>query len=418
MDSEANGIAALKILYITHSVSWTGGGAFFRALHLAKGMAKLGHQATVLSISRNGRFLFSEKELGDVTIVGSPDLFSGQARSGWDLWNTITRIWFLRSRRYDIVHCLDCRPAVIFPGLFAKYFRSSKLVIEWLDWFGRGGTASERRFVIRLFMVPIETFFEERFRKHADGTIGLGAPLTQRARDMGISHNVINILHGCDTQGIKAFSKHDSRKALGLRTGLSYVGYLGRMREDAIRLFAGLIRELRKKYSIDVVGVLIGNSAFHVDKFIGQDITDSVIRTGWIEYEKVNLYLSACDVLALPFENSVARRSIWPSKLNDYLSVGRPVLSTDLVVLSDIIRNAEVGVLAENTVESLAYRCAELLTDPNKMTILGNNARKLAETTLSWKTICNTVDKFYNDVTLVACHTIEDQKEVQRKKWF
>jgi len=123
-------------------------------------------------------------------------------------------------------------------------------------------------------------------------------------------------------------------------------------------------------------------------------------------------------VLALPFEKSVARRSIWPSKLNDYLSVGRPVLSTDLVVLSDIIKNAEVGVLAEDNVESLAYRCAELLTDPNKMTILGNNARKLAETTLSWETICNTVGKFYNDVTLVACHTIEDQKEVQRKKWF
>jgi glycosyltransferase involved in cell wall biosynthesis len=33
------------------------------------------------------------------------------------------------------------------------------------------------------------------------------------------------------------------------------------------------------------------------------------------------------------------------------------------------------------------------------MTILGNNARKLAETTLSWETICNGVDKFYNDVT-------------------
>jgi glycosyltransferase involved in cell wall biosynthesis len=267
-------------------------------------------------------------------------------------------------------------------------------------------------------MAPIETFFEERFRKHADGTIGLGAPLTQRARDMGISHDVISILHGCDTEALRAFSKDDSRKLLGLKAGLFYVGYTGRMREDAICLFAGLIRELRKKYSIDVVGVLIGNSAFQVDRFIGPEIADSFIKTGWIEYEDINQYMSACDVLVLPFENSVARRSIWPSKLNDYLSVGRPVLSTDLVVLSDIVRNAEVGVLAENTVESLAYRCAELLTDPNKMTILGNNARKLAETTLSWETICNTVDKFYNDVTLVACHTIEDQKEVQRKKGF
>jgi glycosyltransferase involved in cell wall biosynthesis len=385
----------LKILYIVHSVSWTGGGAFFHALHFAKGMVRLGHSVTVLAISKDRRFSFSEKKIDDVTLVESPDMFPGQARSGWDIWNTCARIWFLHSRRFDIVHCLDCRPAVIFPGLFAKYFFSSKLVIEWLDWFGRGGTATERRWIIRILMTPIETFFEERFRKYADGTIGLGEPLTQRARDLGISDNILTIYHGCDTQELKVFSKLKSRVELGLKRTAYYIGYTGRMRKDAIMLFVETIEKLRNRYSLDVYGLLIGNSAMSVDVYIDQEIKKYIIKTSWIDYRDMNKYMSASDVLILPFRKTVARNTIWPSKINDYLSVGRPILSTDLEVLRKIIKKYAVGVLADDTGESLALNCCRLLKNEKRMNQMGKNARKLAETALTWKTIVKDVETFY-----------------------
>src|SRR5262249_12722261 len=153
-----------RILYIVHSVSWKGGGAFFHALHLAKGMKARGHEVTVLSTSATNRLSFSVKDVEGITMAEAPDLLPGSARTGWDLWDAARRVGYVKRHEYDVVHCLDCRPTVIFPGLFLKQRRHSKLVLEWLDWFGKGGTASERSTLIRAFMQPIEAFFEERFR--------------------------------------------------------------------------------------------------------------------------------------------------------------------------------------------------------------------------------------------------------------
>jgi glycosyltransferase involved in cell wall biosynthesis len=388
----------MKILYVVHSVSWKGGGAFFHALHLAKGMRSRGHEVTLLCTSPANRSGFSIEELNGVSLVEAPDLLSGSARSGWDLWNALNRIYFVSRNKYDIVHCLDCRPTVILPGLFLKMRRESKLILEWLDWFGKGGTASERSLPVRMFMKPVETFFEEKFRRFADGTIGLGEPLTRRALGMGVRQNVISITHGCDVETIEPYAKSESRSILGLNDETIYLGYCGRMREDVCSLFFGAVRELRENKKLDVVGVVIGNTAFPVDRYIDRSLNDYIIRTNWIPYELVNRYMSACDVLVLPFDNTVARNKIWPSKLNDYLSAGRPIVATKLEILGDLFESHEIGFLAGHNASEIAQKCLELILDPQLSETCGANARRLAETDLCWNKINDSVESLYSQV--------------------
>jgi glycosyltransferase involved in cell wall biosynthesis len=388
----------MRILYVVHSVSWKGGGAFFHALHIAKGMIARGHEVTLLCTSPSHKIGFSSKNLGEIIIAEAPDLLPGAARSGWDIWDTLNRIDFVSKGKYDIVHCLDCRPTVIMPGLFLKMRRKSKLVIEWLDWFGKGGTATERSPLIRFFMRPVETFFEEKFRRFADGTIGLGEPLTQRALGMGVRRNVISITHGCDVDTMKRHGKPESRSALGLQDNRVYLGYTGRMREDVCSLFLGTIKELRENKGLDVVGIVIGNTAFPLDKYIDQSLKDYIIKTSWIDYELINKYMCACDLLLLPFGNTVARNKIWPSKLNDYLSVGRPIVATKLEILGDLFERYQIGLLAEHNVTDISEKCLELVLDPERSETYGANARRLAETDFCWTKINATVESLYSKV--------------------
>jgi len=391
----------MKIIYIVHSISWKGGGVFFHALHFAKGMKNLGHEVTLLSISEKKKIGFNSFNLDGINLVESPDLFSGQARTGWDIWNTLSRIWYLRNKKYDLVQCFDCRPVVIFPGLFLKYFKKSKLIIEWLDWFGKGGTATERNGLIKFIMLPIETFFEERFRKYADGSIGLGEPLTFRIKEYTNLRNIMTIYHGCDIESLKNLDKYESRKILNLEIDAFYIGYTGRMREDVVVRLIAIIKGLKVKISKkNIYCIIIGNPAFNFERYLDEDMKSCFISTGWVEYGKINLYMSSCDFLTLPFSSkSVARNGIWPSKFNDYLSTGRPILATELTVLKDIFDKNEIGFMVKDEANELIENSYLLLINKPLLDRLGKNARFLAENKLNWNNLVTELNNFYYNLT-------------------
>jgi len=390
----------MKILIVVHSVAWKGGGAFFHALHIAKGLKKKGNNVDIMCTSEKSYFCIIKKKIDGINLIQFPDLFWGQARNGWDLYNTFRRIIFLLKERYDIVHLLDTRPVVIFPGLFAQFFWKSKLIIEWLDWFGRGGTANERKKIIRFFMEPLETFFEENFRKYADASIGLGNPLTKRAVEFAPSKPVITITHGCDTEFIYTLDLAKVREELNLKKDAFYIGYTGRMREDVIARLVKLVKYLNYKLKYkNIYIILIGNHALDVEKFIDKEVKKYFIKTCWIEYKLINKFMSACDILILPFDsNSIARNCIWPSKINDYLSVGRPIISTRLEVLKDLFENQKIGFMVNDNIEKLAQVCIKLFDDKNLANELGNNARKLAVTKYNWDIIVEKINKFYLEI--------------------
>ena len=79
-----------------------------------------------------------ESELQGVRVVQFPDLLWGIGRTGWDLWDTAQRLGKVRGETFDLVHAFDSRPVVIHPAL-ALQRRGVPLVMDWADWWGRGG---------------------------------------------------------------------------------------------------------------------------------------------------------------------------------------------------------------------------------------------------------------------------------------
>ena len=383
----------MKILKLTHTITWKGGGAFFRAYHQGRILAEKGHDVTVMTISPHNRFKFKSFNIGKVKYIESPDLFFGKGRTGWDIYDVLRRIIYLIGTDFNIVHSYESRPVSIFPTLFLK--NKSKIIIDWCDWYGRGGTSIERGKILGKVMEPIETFFEENFHKYSNGTIVMGPKLYQRAINLNIDNNkIISLLHGCDTEGIKLQDKTEIRKKYGIKNNDKIIGYLGQMRNSTAKLLFNALEILINQglnYSI----YLIGNHKIkNIDRFLTDPIRKHVITTGWLSSESLNDYLSICDICVLPFKKITSTNNIWPSKLNDYLSAGKPTLCTDLDIVKDIFNKYDIGLIVDDDTQSISIGIQKLLNKDNLKRI-SENCRKLALNQLNWNNVVNNLEEFY-----------------------
>jgi glycosyltransferase involved in cell wall biosynthesis len=360
-----------------------------------------------MSISPQARAGFHQFETDGVTIVESPDLLVGQARTGWDPWNTFQRMHYLRGSHaeFDLVHGLESRPAVAIPALRLKRTQGVPVILDWADWYGRGGTASERSRWIRLFMEPVETFCEDKFHPLADGCVAMGEPLLERAAALGIPRSrMINLLHGCDPDGLTPHTVDAARNRLaGLPKEGFVLGYVGVMRKTTAELLFPALQRLRQRAGCPVKLVCAGNHKLKdFWSYVPADCAGDVVETGWISYDELNLYLSASDVMVLPFKRMTATDSIWPSKLNDYLAVGRPTVGTDMRILRPIFTEHQIGLLTPDEPQAFADGCLRLLRDAPLRQQMAANARVLAEGELSWNRLVDRLEQFYKELVTTA----------------
>lgn len=144
----------------------TGRGTYWRAYYVARELCRRGHQVTILATSprERRRFRVTYEVAGRLALVEVPDLLHGSLRSGWDIWASLLRTCWLGSMHIDLLHAFECRPSVIVPALATCKTRNIPLVLDWADWFGRGGSVEERASPWqRAILRPVETFFRDPF---------------------------------------------------------------------------------------------------------------------------------------------------------------------------------------------------------------------------------------------------------------
>ena len=396
----------MRILYLTHNVTWKGGGVFFTAYHQGRHLVARGHDVTLMSVSPNERWRFRESTSAGVRMIETPDWLWGKARTGWDLWDTVRRIGYLRNGDYDLVHGYESRPVVALPGLYLKHTHGIPLVLTWADWFGRGGKGTERGRGLSLVMGPIENWCEEYFYPRADWIIAMGSPLVERAIQVGVRNDrILNLLHGCDPKGILPMTVQEARTQLGrLPLDGHVIGYLGALRPSSAELLFAAFSIIRRRVSGPCKLVLVGNHKVNLNDYIPEDCRPDVIETGWISYEDVNLYLAASDILVLPLKRAIATDNVWPSKFNDYLAAGRTTIATNMRVLEPVFREHQVGLLTNDEPREFAEGCLRALEDAPLRSQMAANARAVAEGELSWERTVDRLEQFYGRILRTSEH--------------
>lgn len=384
-----------RILFIL--LNQVGQGTYQRAFYFSRTLARRGHAVTLMAVSPHARWQLRERLVEGVQLVETPDWLTGALRSGWDAWDTVRRLGWMRGRAFDIVHAVESRPVVLAPALYAKW-QGTCLIMDWCDWFGRGGSVEERPPWQRALLRPVETFFEERFRLRADGTLVITPFLRDRALAFGVRPETIAVIrNGCDTD-VQPLEQSAARQLVGLSEAGPLIGYVGSCYPRDAELMAAALNRVTQSLPTARL-LLIGYFNRAIESMLYNPL--SVIRTGRVTHTQLFQYLAACNVCWLPLCDNGANQGRWPGKLNDYMAAARPTLATQVGELATLIPHYQLGQVAPAVPDDFAAQTIQLLMNADRQKALGLAARHAAETEMSWSRMTDELENFY-DRTLAA----------------
>jgi glycosyltransferase involved in cell wall biosynthesis len=97
---------------------------------------------------------------------------------------------------------------------------------------------------------------------------------------------------------------------------------------------------------------------------------------GWVEHKDIHTYYKKTSIVVIP--------SVWPENFptvcNEAMSIGRPVIGTNVGGIPEIIDDGVNGYIVEpENPEQIAQNVIKLFLEENLLKGLGRNARKKAE---------------------------------------
>lgn len=385
----------MRILYITHH---TRSRAFARPENLAQRIVQRGHEVTLLCISDTARKGVKESFVDGIRYIEMPDLLPGKLRTGWDPWDALNRwLWLRKNFDFDLVHIFETRPVTIHPLQLMLHKKNIPLVIDWIDWWGRGGIITTNRPKwYQILFGPFETFYEEHFRTMADATTVICSALGRRAEGFGIPpESIFKVPIGADTQNIPFVDTQTYRAAFGFSA------------TDKIALFSAMDAVMDVELVFDAAIkvkaecpkfklVMTGNGADVLKKRARQKgLGDFFTHLGRLPQDEFVKALTCADVFLLPFADKIYNRGRWPCKIGDYLAAGRPIVSNPVGEVGAIMQIHGVGELTAFDPGPFARGIIRILKDPVLSNEMGKTARKVAETDLAWSGIIDELERAY-----------------------
>jgi glycosyltransferase involved in cell wall biosynthesis len=369
-------------------------GSHTRSSRYAYHLSRHGHDVTlvVTSPKNRGKVAVTCRE-HEVVQVEMPDLLPGSLRSGWDPWNLLNRLYWLRDKKYDIVHAIESRPVVVYPSLYMQS-KGIPLVMDWADWFGKGGSVEERpNPLVRTVLRPVETFYEEHFRTQADSATVICSLLRQKLIGLGMPEDKILYLpNGADLDRYKPLPVNVARSKTNIDPNIPIVGWIGAMFKKDAQLLVEAFNRLVEK--VPNAHLLIAGYFNHDFKNLVSK-PENLIFTGYLNDEDLNTYMSVCDLFWLPIVDSNANRGRFPFKLTHFMTMERPTITSPVGDIPDLFTGDEIGILTPDEPDGYVRHTIELLGQPERRRRMGINARKLAGDKFDWDTLTNNLEGFY-----------------------
>lgn len=394
----------MKILYLNHNIR--GEGTFFRAFNFAAGLSALGHDMTLLCVSRTNNFTPKVSVEAGVRIIETPRFLSRDG-GGWGPFDVLFRLLFVIGEKFDIIHAFDHKPNVYYPALLGKFLRKKTLFFsDWADWWGNGGLNSMVRATPESV---IEEKLETSIRKKADALTATSVALENRALSLGLKRELVfYIPSGCSSDRITPAPPENVsaiKKELGLDAAKKTIMFIGFGQGDLGIMFDGF--ELLMKKRNDSQLVIVGPPEKHIrEKAEISSCKNCIVLTGRVEFELVRKYASVADIYLMPLSDTPANRGRGPMKIGDYLSGGKPIIGNPVGDLKDWTRQYGFGVLAEFNKEDCAAKMEYLLDNPAVADEMGKKARHAAENVFSWKQMSDKMNEAYNNTRPVKTFTL------------
>lgn len=264
-------------------------------------------------------------------------------------------------QRYSILNCTGVLLSKLKKVPFILEYNGSEV---WVDknWSPQG------RFKLKYFVSVIERVN----LKYSDKIIVVSDALKEELVERSIAANKILVNpNGVDANDFDPQKLISQRNFIRLSLGMEdkvVFGFIGTFSKwHGIPILETLIPKLINKYEDKIHFLLVGDGPLKQSlqrSFEKNKIENHVTFIGTVQQDKAKTYLSACDIFLCPSSPNDDGTKFFgsPTKLFEYMSMGKPVIASDLGQISKIVSPA---FSLKSFKDKVGEKCG-FLVDPDK----------------------------------------------------
>ncbi|HKI67518.1 MAG TPA: glycosyltransferase [Solirubrobacterales bacterium] len=244
---------------------------------------------------------------------------------------------------------------------------------------------------------PPELIHPTHHREFLDGAAGITV-ITEALNDFNLAGRPHALARpGIDLERFRPDLEPYPRQRLGLSDEDLVLVYHGTMhyanQHEMLSLYLAV--KLLQRRGRRVRLVRLGHSEFGgPDPRAFRALGDGVIELGPVAWREIPAYLAMADAYVQPGPPDDFNRYRLPSKLPEFLAMGRPVILPHCNIGNDLAHGEEALLLEQGNAMEIVIRIEELLADRELAARLGAGARRFAETQLSWRRNAEEVAEF------------------------
>ena len=224
--------------------------------------------------------------------------------------------------------------ANILPS-FAANFSGAPVVFDYLDHLEESASVYYPGSALGEVVKQVVRRITRYNLRHARSVITVTKELSDFLYDLGVKEVTV-IANGVDTQALQPLPKEEAKSKLGLSGPV--LGYVGSL-EHWVDL-ESVVSALPK---IDATLLVVGPGLFtdygdrikRMAEKLG--VIDRIVFTGAVKYQDLSRYISAMDIGLNPLKMMKKNEYAAGGKVFNYLSCGRPVLSSRMVSLERLL---------------------------------------------------------------------------------
>ena len=372
------------LIYVPTIVIDRGGGDSIHVHELGENLSKVGNKVGVICRLAGGSY----NGLASIKQVKSPNI----KVVSW-FWANIYGLFLglvaTKANKYDLVYTRAGVSAVAW--LISRLAKVPYVTevngliwdearISWVGWW---------RKAFGYFL----NWIEGKAYRHSQHVVAVTPRIKEvLVAEYGIETDKIAVIpNGANTDLFKPMDTNQARRQLNL-SGVDYfvtfVGHLAAWHgiEHLIKSIPYVIREDPKTKFLIVGDGVIKKELVELAEQIG--VSDRMIFTGMVPYDKVPLYINASDVCVAPMEKDILGS---PLKLYEYMSCEKPVIATRTSGF-EILEGNNAGLLVNpENLQEFAEAIIKLLQNPELRKQMGENGRKYVVKNRSWESVARRV---------------------------
>ena len=259
---------------------------------------------------------------------------------------------------HDLIYCRDEIPVYFLLGKKKTIFETHKFIRSY-------------------------SFFYSRFKKTSLKIIAITRGLKNKFVQSGFkAENILIVPDGVEEEKINQqisnpISKEEARKQLNLPLDKKLAVYTGSFHAWKINtaVLAGI--SLDDNALIVAVGGGPNSDQSTLESEIRKKQIKNLEITGYInDPKKVDLYLTAADVLLLPntAKNDISKLYTSPLKLFSYMAAKRPIVASDLPSIREVLGEKNAILVNPDDPDALALGIKKVFDNPKEANILAEQA--------------------------------------------